>query len=105
MSTRVSFETAKMPELFNTLNVSELKLVFVIIHYLTSKGKNMFINNADNREYLATMGFKRTPVRISNLLSSLVHKKMLNKEGFGVYSIPEGLFYLPEKVSISSVEV
>lgn len=87
MDNIISFKLASMPNLFNSLNVSEMKLVFVLAYYLRSKNKSVFVNSAENREWLASFGFKRTPERISSLLSSLTRKKVLLREGTGVYSI------------------
>lgn len=87
MENAVSFNLTSMPGLFDSLNVSELKLVFVLAYYLRSKDKTVFVNSAENREWLASFGFKRTPERISNLLSSLVKRGVLVREGIGVYSL------------------
>ena len=92
MSKKVVYSTSEMEKVFNKVNVSEFKLIFVLVHYLAIKDKNVFINNAETRDYLASMGFKRTPVRVSTVLSSLARKKIIKKEGVGVYSIPESLF-------------
>ena len=91
MESVVSFNLASMPGLFNSLNVSEMKLVFVLAHYSCSRNKSVFVNSAENREWLASFGFKRTPERISTLLSSLARKGMLVKEGTGVYSLNKNI--------------
>lgn len=92
MERLVSIKTAKMAQFLQGLNVSEIKLVLVIAYYLSSKNKTLFANNAENREFLATYGFKRTPVRVSTVLSSLTRKKFLVRETQGVYSLPKSLF-------------
>ena len=102
MDAKLVFEGFKMPGLFKSLNTSELKLMLIIAYYMVSKGKNLFINNADGREFLSSMEFRKTPVRICNLLSSLVKKGALVKEGTGVYSIPEGLLFLPKDLVVSA---
>lgn len=91
MNNKVVLETDTLSRLFEVLNVNELKLTLVLIHYAASKNTRVFINNAENREYLASEDFKRTPVRISHLLSSLVNKGIIKREGLGVFSIPETL--------------
>lgn len=102
MDAKLVFEGFKMPELFKNLNTSELKLVLVIAYYMVDKGKDFFINNAEGREFLSSMGLKKTPVRICSLLSSLVKKGALVKEGTGVYSIPEGFLFLPKYLTVSA---
>lgn len=91
MSNKILLETAKLSELFTVLNVNELKLTLVLIQFLAIRNTRVFINNAENREYLSSVGFKRTPVRISHLLSSLSNKGVIKREGLGVFSIPEAL--------------
>lgn len=98
----VTMKAIKMSQFLQGLNVSEIKLVLVIAYYLSSKGKTLFVNNAENREFLALYGFKRTPVRVSTVLSSLTRKKMLVKEAQGVYSLPKKLFNIPIEESINN---
>ena len=91
MKNIIAFNSMAMPVLFNNLNVNELKLLFVLIYYLSSTGKTVFINNPDTREWLSNYGFKRTPNRVASILSSLENKKMLVTEGSNVYSINKNI--------------
>ena len=84
----------KLPQLMVKLTSSECKILLFILYYLSSKNKRVYVNNAESREFLSSMGLKRTPVRISGILSSLTQKGILQKEYRGVYSVAEDL-YLP----------
>lgn len=74
------------------LPTAELKMFFIILNYLSSKGKKVFIHNAEFREYLASMGFSKTSERISTILSSMTKKGVLVREGQGVYFVPRNIF-------------
>ena len=87
--------TAKMVELSEKLEGSEIKMLFAIICCLNESDDDWFINNADNRDRMAKAGFNKTPERISTVLGSMVKKGVLKREINGVYSIPEGLFIVP----------
>ena len=63
------------------LNVNEFKFIYTLLYYFNKYNKTTFINSADNREILITLGFKRTSIRINNILNSLVVKKLLIKDG------------------------
>ena len=91
MDSIISFNLNSLPSLFTLLNVNEMKLVFVIAYYLKNNNRPVFINNAENREWLSNFGFKRSPERISSLLSSLTRKGFLVREGIGVFSLSENL--------------
>lgn len=91
MSNKVLLDVNALSELLIVLNVNELKLLLTLIQFLAIKNTRVFINNAENREYLAAADFKRTPTRISYLLSSLSNKGVIKREGFGVFSLPETL--------------
>lgn len=77
------------------LSTAELKMFFVILNYLNSKDKKVLVHNAEFREFMASMGFSKTPERISTILSSMVKKGVLIREGQGVYSVPGNIF-LPD---------
>ena len=87
MNSIISFNLSALPVLFSNLSVSELKLIFVLAYYISTTDKSVFINSAENREWLASYGFKRTPNRISDLLTGLERKKMVIKEGIDTYSL------------------
>ena len=87
MNSIISFNLSALPVLFSNLSVSELKLIFVLAYYISTTNKNVFINSAENREWLASYGFKRTPNRIEDLLTGLERKKMIIKEGIDTYSL------------------
>ena len=76
MSKKVVYSISEMEKVFNKVNVSEFKLIFVLVHYLAIKDKNVFINNAETREYLASVGFKRTPVRVSTVFN-IIYKELV----------------------------
>ena len=85
----------KMVELSNKLEGSEIKMVFAIIHCLNNSESDLFINNAENRNRIAELGFSKTPERFSTILGSLTKKGVLKRELNGVYSISEDLFIVP----------
>lgn len=85
----------KMVELSNKLEGSEIKMVFAIIYCLNNSENDLFINNAENRNRIAELGFSKTPERFSAILGSLVKKGIIRREINGVYSLPDGLFELP----------
>ena len=87
--------TSKMVELSNILEGSEIKMLFAIIYCLNENGSKWFANNKINRAMIASIGFDKTPERISALLGLLVKKGVLKREANGVYSIPEDLFIVP----------
>ena len=84
----------KAIEMMMGLEGAEIKMIFAINHCLKESGDNMFINNAHNRNRMAKSGFSKTPERISCLLSSLVKKGILVKEGQGIYTFKDGLFLM-----------
>ena len=85
----------KMVELSNKLEGSEIKMVFAIIHCLNNSESDLFINNAENRNRIAELGFSKTPERFSAILGSLVKKGVIRREINGVYSISEDLYIVP----------
>ena len=85
----------KMVELSNKLEGSEIKMLFAIIHCLNNSESGLFINNAENRNRIAELGFPKTPERFSTILGSLTKKGVLKRELNGVYSISEDLYIVP----------
>lgn len=85
----------RMIELSSKLEGSEIKMLFAIIHCLNNSESNLFINNAENRDRIAELGFSKTPERFSTILGSLNKKGVLKRELNGVYSIPEDLYIIP----------
>ena len=97
MKDYVYLNPAEMLKICIKGTTNECKLMLVIIYYMIQKNTTVFVNNAENRELLATVGFKRTPERISTILSSMVRKKMLKREASGVFSISNSLFKNPQE--------
>lgn len=87
---------SQMHKLFNELTTVEFKMLLMIVFYLSSNNKELLIHNAEFREFLTSVGFAKTSIRISTILSSMVKKGVLVREGQGVFSVPENLF-LPVK--------
>ena len=86
---------SKMIELCKTLSGSEIKMVYAIMYCLAGTGERLFANSEKNRSTMAKIGFSKTPERISTLLSSLVKKGVINREAYGLFSLPEDLFINP----------
>ena len=87
---------SQMHKLFNELTTVEFKMLLMIVFYLSSNNKELLIHNAEFREFLTSVGFAKTSIRISTILSSMVKKGVLVREGQGVFSVPGNLF-LPAK--------
>ena len=82
----------QMRRFFNALTTVEFKMLLMVLFYLSSNNKEVLVNNAAFREFLASAGFSKTPERICTILSALVRKGVLVREGQGVYSVPGNLF-------------
>lgn len=82
----------RLPEYFNTLSNTEFKMLLFVLFYLSSNDRTMYFNNAETREFLAEMGFKKTPERITTILGSMVKKGVLKREAHGAYSVIGNLF-------------
>lgn len=87
---------SQMHRVFNELSTVEFKMLLMIVFYLSSNNKELLIHNAEFREFLSSVGFAKTSIRISTILSSMVKKEVLVREGQGVFSVPGNLF-LPAK--------
>lgn len=83
---------SQMPRVFNELSTVEFKMLLMIVFYLSSNNKELLIHNAEFREFLSSVGFAKTSIRISTILSSMVKKGVLVREGQGVFSVPGNLF-------------
>jgi len=83
---------SKLGKLFNDLTTVEFKMLLMILYYLSSNNKEVLVHNADFRDFLASVGFSKTSIRISTILSSMVKKGVLVREGHGVFSVPGNLF-------------
>ena len=83
---------SQMHRFFNVLTTVEFKMLLMVLFYLSSNNKEVLVNNAAFREFLASVGFSKTPERICTILSALVRKDVLVREGQGVYSVPGNLF-------------
>lgn len=83
---------SQMHRVFNELSTVEFKMLLMIVFYLSSNNKELLVHNAEFREFLSSVGFAKTSIRISTILSSMVKKEVLVREGQGVFSVPENLF-------------
>lgn len=83
---------SQMHRVFNELSTVEFKMLLMIVFYLSSSNKELLIHNAEFREFLSSVGFAKTSIRISTILSSMVKKGVLVREGQGVFSVPGNLF-------------
>lgn len=83
---------SQMHRVFNELSTVEFKMLLMIVFYLSSNNKELLIHNAEFREFLSSVGFAKTSIRISTILSSMVKKGVLIREGQGVFSVPGNLF-------------
>lgn len=83
---------SQMHRVFNELSTVEFKMLLMIVFYLSSNSKELLIHNAEFREFLSSVGFAKTSIRISTILSSMVKKGVLIREGQGVFSVPGNLF-------------
>lgn len=83
---------SQMHRVFNKLSTVEFKMLLMIVFYLSSTNKELLIHNAEFREFLSSVGFAKTSIRISTILSSMVKKGVLVREGQGVFSVPGNLF-------------
>lgn len=84
--------TSKMYKLFKKLTTVEFKMLLMILYYLSSTNKKVLVHNAEFRGFLDSVGFSKTSIRISTILSSMVKKGVLVREGQGVFSVPGNLF-------------
>ena len=83
---------SQMHRIFNELSTVEFKMLLMIVFYLSSSNKELLIHNAEFREFLSSVGFAKTSIRISTILSSMVKKGVLVREGQGVFSVTGNLF-------------
>lgn len=83
---------SQMHRVFNELSTVEFKMLLMVLFYLSSNNKELLIHNAEFREFLSSVGFVKTSIRISTILSSMVKKGVLVREGQGVFSVPGNLF-------------
>lgn len=83
---------SQMHRVFNELSTVEFKMLLMVLFYLSSNNKELLIHNAEFREFLSSVGFAKTSIRISTILSSMVKKGVLVREGQGVFSVPGNLF-------------
>lgn len=88
---------SQMHRVFNELSTVEFKMLLMVVFYLSSNNKELLIHNAEFREFLSSVGFAKTSIRISTILSSMVKKGVLVREGQGVFSVPGDLF-LPANI-------
>jgi len=91
MSDYCYVNSSKMVDLCKSLDGSEIKMLFGIMYCINTNNSQWFINNQDNRKLLASIGFDKTPERISALLGSLTKKGALDRKANGVYAVQDGL--------------
>lgn len=87
----------KLPVITKDLHGSEIKMLLLVLCYLSSSNQRFVINNKEWREHMASVNFKLTPERTSSIFSSLAKKGILKREVKGVYSVVDDL-YIPAKV-------
>lgn len=86
----------KMLDLSRKLDGSELKVLLLMIYYMSITGSSVFINCEESRSVFAQQGYDKTSERISSVLSSLVKKDIVKRKTRGVFVIAdESLFKLP----------
>lgn len=83
---------SKLGKFFNKLTTVEFKMLLMVLFYLSSNNRELLLHNSEFRGFLDSVGFSKTPIRISTILSSMVKKGVLVREGQGVFSVPENLF-------------
>lgn len=88
----VLINASQMHRVFNELSTVEFKMLLMVVFYLSSNNKELLIHNAEFREFLSSVGFAKTSIRISTILSSMAKKGVLVREGQGVFSVPGNLF-------------
>lgn len=85
-----------MSRTLGELSDGELKMLFFVYAYMYKTGKWMFVHNQEMRDYAASIGFSRSKMCYSNLLSSLAEKGYLLREAKGVYCVlNENLLFKP----------
>lgn len=90
----------KLPEISMKLQGSEIKMLLLILSYLSANSKQFLINNEEWRNFMASMEFDVTPERTSALLSSLTKKGILKREVKGVYSVIGDLYLPAEQIEV-----
>ena len=88
MEEAIVFKVERLSDLLR-LSTAELKMFFAVLNYLNTQGKKVLVHNVGFRDFLASIGFSKTPERISTILSSMVKRGVLIKEAQGVYSLSE----------------
>lgn len=86
----------ELPKICKDLQGAEIKMLLLIICYLSSTDKQYLANNEEWRSFMESMDYKLTPERTSTVLSALVKKGILKREVKGVFSII-GNLYVPHK--------
>lgn len=92
----------ELKRLFKKLTPIEFDFLVFMLSYLSCKSKSLYINNEETREYLASIGYNKTAVRISTVLSSLTKKGVLKREAQGVFSIIGDLYRPAEEKPLQS---
>ena len=84
-----------MVEYCRELSGSEFKVLLGMMYCMSETNSSVFINCTESRQTLASLGYEKTPERISAVLSSLVKKGIIYRKAQGVFTLPENLFKLP----------
>jgi hypothetical protein len=93
----ISFiNSEKLPQMALKLQGSELKLLLLVLFYLSSNNKHSVHNDEKWREYMSTFNFDLTPEATCSLFSRLTKKTILKRISRGEYTIDDSL-YLPSK--------
>ena len=87
---------SKMMELSKKMDGSEIKVLLLIMANMSDTHNSVFINCKESREMFASMGYAKTPERISSVLSSMVKKGIIVRKGQGIFALPDMLFIDPE---------
>lgn len=93
----------KLPSIIKDLKGSELKMLLLILCYLSSSRKQYLVNNEDWRKYMSSMNYNVTPERTSMVLSSLVKKGILKREVKGVFSILGDLYIATKTTNMDNL--
>lgn len=95
----------KLPGIVKDLKGSELKMLLLILCYLSSTRKQYLVNNEELRKYMASMNYDVTPERTCMVLSSLVKKGILKREVKGVFSVLGDLYIATKVTNMDNVKL
>lgn len=90
----------ELPVAASKLQGSEIKMLLLVLYYLSASNKPYLINDKKWREFMVSMKYAITPERTSMLLSSLTKKGLLKRETKGVYSVIGNLYKPTKEVNV-----